>query len=240
MSEEPKNFPEPVPTNHGHFEGPATYDDYLKAHKILDDQEKQSAHVAQLIFQERKASEALSDKEADIYDDVTKLLKREVFRREADYKLDQLRFGMEEKRFNRPNNAIIGSFDGKGLKETNDTKGHAEGDRMLFNIGQIISSVGHEDDLLGRSGAGSDEFGGVYFFRDNIITQKDMISRLNERILYLVKYAVSNDDIAGLKWKLVPYQPGRKIDELLHLADPLPGSEGLMEWPPEHILKSRS
>lgn len=233
MSEEPPNFPDPVPTNHGRFEGPASHEDY-KAVKGMG--KMVYSHAAQLKFQERLATEALAEREADKIDAVTGVLKREVFRREADYKLAKLK---EEKRHMSPNNAIIGNFDGKGLKETNDTKGHAEGDKVLFNLGRIISAVAREDDLVGRGGDGSDEYGAVYFFRDDIISPETLIERLNLHLLALVKTGVSRGDISGLKWKLVPYQQDKDINELLHLADPIPGSEGLMEWPPPDVLPSR-
>ena len=195
------------------------------------------SHAAQLRFQERLATEALAEKEANVTDEVTGVLKREVFRREADYKLARLIPG--EKRHMRPNNAIIGNFDGKGLKETNDTKGHAEGDRVLFNLGRIIGAVARDDDLVGRGGDGSDEYGAVYFFRDDVISPEKLVERLNLHLLALVKTGVSRGDIAGLKWKLVPFEQGKDINELLHLADPIPGSEGLMEWPPPDVLPSR-
>ncbi|HET9721877.1 MAG TPA: diguanylate cyclase [Candidatus Saccharimonadales bacterium] len=231
MTEKSKEFPKATPTNHGRFEGPALPEDFEAAQK-MDTQD-----MAQVIYQERQTRQALIEKEADIYDDTTLVLKAPVFRREADYRLAQL--NPTERRSMQPNSAIVGSFDGKGLKKVNDTKGHEAGNEMLFNIGRLLEAVAHEDDLVGRMAEGSDEFGIVIFFRNDYATAEKVLKTLNERILQLVKEAVARGEIAGLKWKLVIYSPGDDIRTSLHLADPIPDSEGLMEWPPKEVLPSR-
>lgn len=231
MSEKPKELPKAVPTNHGRFEGPATPEDFQAAQKM------DAKQMAQIIFQERQTRNELTRKEADIYDDTTLVLKAPVFRREADHRLAQL--NPAERRLMRPNSAIVGSFDGKGLKLVNDTRGHEAGDQMLFNIGRLLEAVAHEDDLVGRMAEGSDEFGIVIFFRNDNTTAEQVRETLNKRILQLVKDGVARGEIAGLKWKLVIHSPGDDIRESMHLADPIPDSEGLMEWPPKEILPSR-
>lgn len=231
MSEEPTEFPKAVPTNHGHFEGPATQEDFEAAQKM------DPRDMARIIFQERQGKDELRRKEADIYDDITLVLKGPVFRREADHNLARL--NPDERRLMRPNGAIIGSVDGKGLKIVNDKYGHEAGNKMLFNIGRLLESVAHEDDLVGRLAEGSDEFGMVIFFRDDIKTPEEVLAEINKRILQRVKEAVSRREIAGLKWKLVVYTPGDDIRTSLHLADPIPDSEDLMEWPPKEVLPSR-
>ena len=193
--------------------------------------------MAQVIFQERQTRKELTTKEADIYDDTTLVLKAPVFRREADHRLAGL--NPQERRLMRPNGAIIGSFDGKGLKMVNDKYGHEAGNKMLFNIGRLLESIAHEDDLVGRLAEGSDEFGVVLFFRDDIKAPQEVLDEINKRILQRVKEAVSHREIAGLKWKLVVYSPGDDIRASLHLADPIPDSENLMEWPPKEVLPSR-
>ncbi|HET7529078.1 MAG TPA: diguanylate cyclase [Candidatus Saccharimonadales bacterium] len=231
MSEEPTEFPQATPTNHGHFEGPATRGDFEAAQKM------DPRDIAQIIFQERQTRNELTRREADIYDDTTLVLKGPVFRREADHKLAAI--NPAERRRMRPNGAIIGSIDGKGLKLVNDKYGHEAGNKMLFNIGRLLESVAHEDDLVGRLAEGSDEFGIVLFFRDDIKKPEEVLEEINKRLLQRVKEAVSRHEIAGLKWKLVVYSPGNDIRTSLHLADPIPDSENLMEWPPKEILPSR-
>jgi GGDEF domain-containing protein len=231
MPEDKNEFPEAVPTHHGHFEGPATEQDYIEAQSMND------ADVAQLRFQERQSTRELTEKEAEIYDDITKLLKGSVFRKAADARLAKLNH--DERRMMRPNNAIIGSYDGKGLKALNDTEGHEAGNMMLFNIGTILKEVAREDDLVSRQGEGSDEFGSVFFFRDDVIPTNEMINTLNENLMRLVQEAVARGDIKGLKWKFMPYEQGKDIRYHLDMADPVPGSDGLMEFPPKEVLPSR-
>lgn len=231
MSEEPTEFPRVVPINHGRFEGPATPEDFAAAQRMAPED------MARIIFQERQTRKELSRREADVYDDTTLVLKGPVFRRETDHKLAAL--NPSERRLMRPNGAIVGSIDGKGLKLVNDKYGHEAGNKMLFNIGRLLESVAHEDDLVGRLAEGSDEFGIVLFFRDDIKTPEEVRAEVNKRLLQRVKEAVSSGEIGGLKWKLVVYKPGDDIRTSLHLADPIPDSENLMEWPSKEVLPSR-
>jgi diguanylate cyclase (GGDEF)-like protein len=186
---------------------------------------------------ERAEEEIRRDAELDRFDDITGLLKGAYFRRYADEGLSQLDPG--DRRLLRPNNALIVGYDGKGLKRVNDTKGHEAGNKMLYNIGQIVEKVGREGDIVGRLGDGSDEFGAVYFFRDDNIKPEAMEANVNMHIMRLVKEAVENGDIAGLKWSSKTWVRGLDIRQHLELADPIPGSAGLMEYPSADILPSR-
>jgi len=187
---------------------------------------------------ERAEEEIRRQAELDRFDDITGLLKGTYFRAHADERLSQL--DPHDRRMLSPNNALIVGFDGKGLKRINDTKGHEAGNKMLYNIGQIIQEVAREGDIVGRLGDGSDEFGAIYFFRDDNIAPGEMEGNINAHLMQLVREAVERGEIGGLKWCSHAFVPGLDIREHLALADPIPGCEGLMEYPSAEVLPSRS
>jgi diguanylate cyclase (GGDEF)-like protein len=176
--------------------------------------------------------------ELDRFDDLTGLLRGTYFRRYADEALSQL--DRHDRRMLRPNNALVVGYDGKGLKKINDTQGHEAGHKMIYNIGQIVKKVAREGDIVGRLGDGSDEFGAAHFFRDDNIMPEEMEANVNVHIMQLTQEAVEAGDIAGLKWRSKILVPGLDIRQHLDLADPIPGSIGLMEYPPADVLPSRS
>lgn len=234
MSEDPPIFPDPKPTNHGRFEGPATEDDYLEAQKMDPRQ------VAKLRFQERSATSALSEKESERYDDNTGLLFGPHFRAEANKVLKDL--NPHERRQLAPNNAVIMSFDGKGLKLVNDVLGHANGDIMLGNIAAILKAVARPGDVIGRLGDSSDEFGAIFFFRNDQIEPEEMKKAINERLLMLTQYAVKQNHVKGLRWSSTFFEPGNDIAYHLKKADPVesinPGM--VIEYPSKEILPNRN
>src|SRR6266576_1334521 len=162
MPEDSNELPDPVPTNHGQFEGPATKNDYLEA------QEMSPTDTAQLRFQERQTREALAQSESRKYDEVTKLSLTDVFTQEAREKLSRLN---SSERSNRPNTALIVQVDVKGLKDVNDgVGGHEAGNILLKNVADLLKSLARleDGDLAGR--LGGDEFGLVIFFNSHEIT----------------------------------------------------------------------
>jgi diguanylate cyclase (GGDEF)-like protein len=186
---------------------------------------------------ERAEEEIRREAALDRFDDLTGLLKGAHFRRYADEGLANL--DPQDRRKLRPNNALIVGYDGKGLKKINDTQGHEAGNRMIYNIGQIVKGVAREGDVVGRMGDGSDEFGGVYFFRDDHIEPEEMEANVNVHIMQLARKAVEAGEIAGLKWRSKTFVRGLDIRQHLELADPIPGSHGLMEYPSAEVLPSR-
>ena len=58
------------------------------------------------------------------------------------------------RRLRRPVTALF--FDLDGLKQVNDTRGHAEGDRVLVEFASMLRTVHRESDVVGRFGG--DEF----------------------------------------------------------------------------------
>src|SRR5437868_4614654 len=110
MSEEPTQ--EPKPTVHGHFEGPATEQDYLEA------QEMDVRQTAQLHYKERQGRAEISRLRPDEYDEITGLSYGAHFRGKVNDRLQKL--DPNEQRKLVPNNALIVNLDGKDLKKIND------------------------------------------------------------------------------------------------------------------------
>jgi diguanylate cyclase (GGDEF)-like protein len=238
MSEEPIDIPDEVPANHGRFEGPATEQDYLEAKRIVDEK-KAAQHVAQLQFQERQARVELNKALEAKMDEITGLPYGAYFRQTVNEKLAKLHHN--ERRRLLPNNALIVNFDGKGLKAFNDRYGHEGGNIMLQHIGAILKSVAREGDEVGRWGESSDEFAGVFFFRDDQIEPEEMKKEIDERLELLTKTAVEDGNIGGLRWSSTFFEPGQDFRSLLSRAEPVehlnPGN--VIEYPPRDVMPNR-
>lgn len=237
MSEDPPTLPNPVPTNHGRFEGPGSPEDYAKAQKMDPGQ------IAQLKFQERAAVDALASRK---HDKLTGFLRGDDFKEEVAQKLVLL--GSSEQ-IDQPNVALIVQADVKGLKSVNDGEGgHGAGNDVLKNVADLLINVSElfknvvrlqRGDLAGR--LGGDEFGLALFFNTGSINPEEMQALFNERLMDKVHAEVTAGKITGLKWNSTLSAPGKKIDELLHEADPVeelhPGQ--VLEYPPKEVLPSR-
>ena len=103
------------------------------------------------------------------------------------------------------------------FKQVNDTFGHAEGDRVLAEVGRIIGNNCRSEDVAGR--IGGDEF--MIFMRN--ISAADNASALAERIQKEVADAFGNDPLAGhisfsIGIALCP-EHGKIFDDLFKSAD---------------------
>ena len=103
------------------------------------------------------------------------------------------------------------------FKQVNDTYGHAEGDRVLAEIGRIINNSCRNQDIAGR--IGGDEF--IIYMKN--ITAPENASALAERIQNEVSNAFAEDVFAGritfsIGIALCP-DNGRTFDELFKAAD---------------------
>ena len=79
----------------------------------------------------------------------------------------------------------------ENFKYFNDTFGHAEGDRVLAEVGRIIGNNCRSEDVAGR--IGGDEF--MIFMRN--ISAADNASALAKRIQKEVADAFADDPLAG-------------------------------------------
>lgn len=103
------------------------------------------------------------------------------------------------------------------FKNINDTYGHAEGDRVLAEIGRIIANSCRGEDVAGR--IGGDEF---MLLMRNINDPKNACS-LASRLEKQVKTAFANDDLDGkislsIGIALLP-EHGCSFDDLFSAAD---------------------
>ncbi|MBQ6342362.1 MAG: diguanylate cyclase [Anaerolineaceae bacterium] len=103
------------------------------------------------------------------------------------------------------------------FKQVNDTFGHAEGDRVLAEIGRIINNNCRGQDVAGR--IGGDEF--MIFMRD--ISSPDNAAALAERLQNEVRSAFSEDKLKGrisfsIGISLYP-ENGKTFQELYKAAD---------------------
>ena len=82
-------------------------------------------------------------------------------------------------------------IDADHFKHINDTFGHAEGDRVLAEIGRIIRNSCRNEDVAGR--IGGDEF--MVFMRHTAAPEN--ACRLAERLQAQVQHAFADDPLAG-------------------------------------------
>ena len=96
------------------------------------------------------------------------------------------------KRMRRP--ATVMFFDLDGFKQVNDTYGHAEGDRVLKNIGSLLRSVFRNSDVVARMGG--DEFCVLLTGTDTdhverpLLNLADSIQVQNKNTPYEIGYSV--------------------------------------------------
>ena len=78
----------------------------------------------------------------------------------------------------------VGYIDLDGFKTVNDTRGHAEGDRVLKAVGSVLPLVAREGDVCAR--LGGDEFG-VVLANTDIAGAEVFFERLHDRLLRVMK-----------------------------------------------------
>lgn len=98
----------------------------------------------------RKANEAQLRHMAD-HDGLTGLLNRHAFEAQLEHEVAMAN------RYELVGTMLLLDID--GLKDVNDTLGHAQGDELIRNVGQILSDRMRESDVVAR--LGGDEFGVV-------------------------------------------------------------------------------
>jgi diguanylate cyclase (GGDEF)-like protein len=108
-------------------------------------------------------------------------------------------------------------IDADYFKAINDTFGHAEGDRVLAEVGRIIKNSCRAADVAGR--IGGDEF--VIFMRS--IVEPENACQLADRLQQQVFRAFENTPLAGrvslsIGIALCP-EHGAQFDELFKAAD---------------------
>jgi diguanylate cyclase (GGDEF)-like protein len=111
-----------------------------------------------------------------------------------------------------PGNFALLEMDIDGLKEVNDTYGHAEGDQFLQTVGEVIDDILREDDFFTPAHKSGDEFSVILL---NITTQ-EQVDAVKERIRgNLADYGIETA-IGGRVHKI-----GETAKELSDAADAL-------------------
>jgi len=108
-------------------------------------------------------------------------------------------------------------IDADRFKDINDTFGHADGDKVLAEVGRIIKNSCRAADVAGR--IGGDEF--VIFMRR--IVDPENACQLADRLQQQVSRAFENTPLAGrvslsIGIALCP-EHGERFDELFQSAD---------------------
>jgi diguanylate cyclase (GGDEF)-like protein len=109
------------------------------------------------------------------------------------------------RRFGHP--ACVVSIDLNGLKEVNDTQGHAAGDELLRRCGDVLRTVLRQPDIAAR--LGGDEFA-VLCVESDAHNTRSLIER--------VRTALAERGVAA-SFGLAGRQPAHGIVQALHQAD---------------------
>ena len=116
----------------------------------------------------RRRGRQLAEAEAlAVTDSLTGLLSRGALERRLAAEVARAR------RYNRPLSVVF--FDVRGLKAVNDLHGHGAGDRLLREVGALLSASSREHDVVGRIGGDEcvvvlpeDDGAGAAAFRDRV------------------------------------------------------------------------
>ncbi len=117
-------------------------------------------------------------------------------------------------RYDQPSSLVY--FDANGLKQVNDTHGHAAGDALLAHIARILVQNVRDTDVVGR--LGGDEFGVILTYTDKPVA--------DEKAALLAK-AIGDSELdwrgvaikASVAWGVYTFRGGDDIARLLESAD---------------------
>ncbi len=117
-------------------------------------------------------------------------------------------------RYDQPSSLVY--FDANGLKNINDTHGHAAGDALLAHIARVLVSNVRDTDVVGR--LGGDEFGVILTYMDKPLA--------DEKAAFLAgQVEASALDWRGVSirpsvaWGVYTFRGGDDISRLLESAD---------------------
>lgn len=107
-------------------------------------------------------------------------------------------------------------FDLNGFKSINDRFGHAIGDQLLRQVGEVLLSGVRSCDLVAR--LGGDEFG-VLLFKSNIAATKAKAATLACRIAEQTVELPTGDINVTAAWGVAPCEADDTADQILARAD---------------------
>lgn len=112
--------------------------------------------------------------------------------------------------------AIVLDMD--GLKHTNDTYGHAEGDICINALGRAISAIAEADEIAVRGGGDEFYLIGVGNYTDDILENK--VSRLREQLVAEGnKLTGRSHPSASIGYSIIPIFSPNCLDRVLDFAD---------------------
>jgi diguanylate cyclase (GGDEF)-like protein len=117
-------------------------------------------------------------------------------------------------RYDQPSSLVY--FDANGLKNVNDTHGHAAGDALLAHIARVLVANVRDTDVVGR--LGGDEFGVILTYMDKPLADEKAASlaqRVEESALDWRGVAIR----PSVAWGVYTFRGGDDIARLLESAD---------------------
>lgn len=117
-------------------------------------------------------------------------------------------------RYGRPSALIY--FDLNGLKEINDRQGHAAGDAVLIQVGQILLDNTRESDIVAR--LGGDEYG-VILSETDALGGREKADQLAEAIRRRPLHWEGKTLALDAAYGVYPLKPGEDPGSALAAAD---------------------
>jgi len=117
-------------------------------------------------------------------------------------------------RYDQPSSLVY--FDANGLKQVNDTHGHAAGDALLAHIARVLVQNVRDTDVVGR--LGGDEFGIILTYTDKPVADEKaalLAQRVQESELDWRGVAIK----PSVAWGVYTFRGGDDIARLLESAD---------------------
>lgn len=179
-------------------------------------------------IEERQRAEA-AVRQLSLTDELTGIYNRRGFRLLADRALESAR--------RRGDHCHLLYFDLDGLKQLNDTKGHAAGDAMLLDAARLLQNVFRKTDIVAR--LGGDEFGVLATDRNetsNEILQRLAVALSNTNRLSArdprLSFSLGHVDIAP---RDVTAGRGEPLEALIAAADALMYADKTARRAPKHV-----
>jgi len=117
-------------------------------------------------------------------------------------------------RYDQPSSLVY--FDANGLKQVNDTHGHAAGDALLAHIARVLVQNVRDTDVVGR--LGGDEFGVILTYTDKPLADEkagQLAAAVRDSVLDWRGIAIK----PSVAWGVYTFRGGDDIGGLLESAD---------------------
>ena len=136
-----------------------------------------SRHLGTILMSELAANEQRRFLKKAQHNAMTDILTGLLNRRGWEQKLEEEE--VHAQRYGSPVCVVIVDLD--GLKETNDSKGHAQGDILIQKAAQSLQSAVRDSDIIARTGG--DEFG-ILAVECNVNDSEKLVQRIKEMLAF--------------------------------------------------------